>query len=151
MFWGAFHGAMLAAERYMKGKLEEFAPSHIDPGGFIATIGNGARYVVGVIWTFHLVCFAWIFFRADSFSTASDYIAGFARWGDPSLYVTPFAAGLIAIAMFFQFTPARLGNWLARGVEYLPAPLLAVLFGGGIWVIWAIAPEGVAPFIYFQF
>lgn len=151
VFWGGFHGAMLAVERYTKRMLEEFAPSHTDPGGVIAAIGNGARHVVGVIWTFHLVCFAWIFFRADSFSTASDYIAGFARWGDPSLYVTPFAVGLIAVAMFFQFTPARLGNWLARGVEYLPAPLLAVLFGGGIWLVWAIAPEGVAPFIYFQF
>lgn len=151
VFWGAFHGVMLAVERYTKGKLEEFAPLQTDPGGVIAVIGNGARYVVGVFWTFHLVCFAWIFFRADSFSTASDYLAGFVRWSDPSLYVTPFAVGLIAIAMFFQFTPERLGNWLARGVEYLPAPLLALLFGGGIWLVWAIAPEGVAPFIYFQF
>ena len=103
------------------------------------------------VWTFHLVCFAWIFFRADSFATAASYLAGFVRWGEASQYVTPFMVGLIAIAMLFQFTPRHLGRWLARGVQHLPGPLLGLLLGGGIWLIWAIAPEGVAPFIYFQF
>jgi alginate O-acetyltransferase complex protein AlgI len=55
------------------------------------------------------------------------------------------------LAMIFQFTPQHLGRWLARIVQYLPSPLLALLLGGGIWLIWAVAPEGVAPFIYFQF
>ncbi|MBO6906270.1 MAG: MBOAT family protein, partial [Parvibaculum sp.] len=101
--------------------------------------------------TFHLVCFAWIFFRADSFSTAGSYLVGFGRWSEPSQYVTPFAVGLILLAMFFQFTPRNLGRWLAQLIQWLPSPVLGLLLGGGIWLIWTIAPEGVAPFIYFQF
>jgi D-alanyl-lipoteichoic acid acyltransferase DltB (MBOAT superfamily) len=151
VFWGTFHGAMLAVERYARKKLDEFAPSHSDPGGVMTAIGNGAQHVVGIVWTFHLVCFAWIFFRADSFSTAGSYLAGFGRWSEPSQYVTPFAVGLILLAMFFQFTPRNLGRWLAQLIQWLPSPVLGLLLGGGIWLIWTIAPEGVAPFIYFQF
>ena len=151
VFWGAFHGTMLAVERYARRQIEFFAPVETAPGGIMSALGNGAQHLVGIVWTFHLVCFAWIFFRADSFATAGSYLAGFARWGEASQYVTPFMVGLIVIAMFFQFTPRHLGRWLARGVQYLPSPVLGLLLGGGIWLIWAIAPEGVAPFIYFQF
>lgn len=151
VFWGTFHGAMLAVERYGRRKLDEFAPAHVAPGGFLTAIGNGAQHIVGIVWTFHLVCFAWIFFRADSFPTAGSYLAGFFRWSDANQYVTPFAVGLILLAMIFQFTPRHLGRWLAKGVQRLPSPLLGLLLGGGIWLIWAVAPEGVAPFIYFQF
>lgn len=151
IFWGVFHGTMLGLERYVRRKLDAFAPAQGEPGGVMSFLGNGAQHVVGVVWTFHLVCFAWIFFRADSFATAGSYLAGFARWSEASQYATPFLAGLIMLAMFFQFTPRRLGRWLARGVQWLPAPLLGLLLGGGIWLIWALAPEGVAPFIYFQF
>jgi D-alanyl-lipoteichoic acid acyltransferase DltB (MBOAT superfamily) len=151
VFWGAFHGTMLAVERYARRQIEFFAPVETAPGGIMSALGNGAQHLVGILWTFHLVCFAWIFFRADSFATAGSYLAGFARWDEASQYVTPFMVGLIAIAMLFQFTPRHLGRWLARGVQYLPSPVLGLLLGGGIWLIWAIAPEGVAPFIYFQF
>ncbi|MEQ8268886.1 MAG: MBOAT family protein [Parvibaculum sp.] len=151
VFWGTFHGVMLAVERYGRKKLDEFAPEHATPGGIFEAIGNGTQHLFGIVWTFHLVCFAWIFFRADSFSTAGSYLAGFFRWSDANQYVTPFAVGLILLAMIFQFTPRHLGRWLAKGVQRLPSPLLGLLLGGGIWLIWAVAPEGVAPFIYFQF
>lgn len=151
VFWGAFHGTMLAVERYARRQIEFFAPVGTAPGGIMSALGNGAQHLVGIVWTFHLVCFAWIFFRADSFATAGSYLAGFARWDEASQYVTPFMVGLIVIAMLFQFTPRHLGRWLARGVKYFPSPVLGLLLGGGIWLIWAIAPEGVAPFIYFQF
>lgn len=151
VFWGAFHGGMLAIERYARRRLDAFAPPHGDPGGFVSAIGHGAQHVVGIVWTFHLVCFAWIFFRADSFSTAGSYVAGFVRWSDPSQYATPFLIGLISLAMLFQFTPRDLGRWLAQGLQWLPSPILGLILGGGVWLIWAVAPEGVAPFIYFQF
>ncbi len=151
VFWGAFHGTMLAVERYARRQIEFFAPASTAPGGIMSALGNGTQHLVGIVWTFHLVCLAWIFFRADSFATAASYLAGFVRWGEASQYVTPFMVGVIAIAMLFQFTPRHLGRWLARGVQHLPGPLLGLLLGGGIWLIWAIAPEGVAPFIYFQF
>ena len=39
--------------------------------------------------TFHVVCFAWIFFRSETFGVAWDMITGlFTRWGQPSPLVT---------------------------------------------------------------
>ena len=97
------------------------------------------------------MCFAWIFFRADSFSTAADYLAGMGNWGAANNYVTPFVVGIIAIGMLFQFTPRHLGRELALSLRLLPSPVMGLLLGFGILLIWAVAPEGVAPFIYFQF
>tara|TARA_R110002124_G_scaffold6873_2_gene41073 strand:- start:3912 stop:5363 length:1452 start_codon:yes stop_codon:yes gene_type:complete len=151
IFWGSFHGAMLGLERWAGRRFDEFVPRHADAPGLFARLGNGAQHVVGVVWTFHLVCFAWIFFRADSFSTAADYLAGLGHWGVANSYVTPFVVGIIAVGMLFQFTPRQLGRELALSLRLLPSPVMGLLFGFGIFVIWAVAPEGVAPFIYFQF
>lgn len=151
VFWGAFHGAMLGAERWARAKLDAFAPARADRPGVVTRLGNAAQRAIGVVWTFHLVCFAWIFFRADSFATAGDYLAGFALSMAPNEHVTPFLTGLVLLGLIFQFTPRDLGRELALGIRTLPSPLLGLLLGAGILLIWAVAPEGVAPFIYFQF
>ncbi|MFZ3034662.1 MAG: MBOAT family protein, partial [Parvibaculum sp.] len=122
-----------------------------DEPGIFSKLGDFAWRVVGVFMTFHLVCFSWIFFRSDSFSTAADYLAGFFNWSMDNSYTTPFVVGLIALAMLFQFTPRNLGRELAISIRALPFPALGLLLGFGLLAIWAIAPEGVAPFIYFQF
>ncbi|MDO8288430.1 MAG: MBOAT family protein [Parvibaculum sp.] len=151
IIWGSFHGAMLGLEQWLKRKLESVAPVSADAPGLLTRLGNGAQHVVGVVSTFHIVCFAWIFFRADSFSTAMDYLIGFGDWSSANAYVTPFVVGLVAVGLLFQFTPRQMGRELAINLRELPAPVLGLLLGLGIFVIWSVAPEGVAPFIYFQF
>ena len=65
---------------------------------------GGAR-----ILTFHFVCFAWIFFRADSFAAAWDMIQGlFTRWGEASPLVTGGVLLAIAVGIGSQYLPARL-------------------------------------------
>lgn len=151
IFWGSFHGLMLGIERYMQRKLNDFAPAASEPG-LMRRLGLGAEHLVGIFVTFHLVCFAWIFFRAESFGLAWDYVLGFfTGWTMPVSYATPFLAGLIALGLFFQFTPRDLGRELSLAVKYIPGPLLGLLLGISLYLIWAVAPEGVAPFIYFQF
>jgi len=151
IFWGSFHGAMLGVEQWARKKLNEFAPVHDEEPGIFSKLGDFAWHVVGVFVTFHFVCFAWIFFRSDSFSTAASYLAGFFHWSADNSYNTPFLVGTIALAMVFQFTPRNLGRELALAIRGLPFPALGLLLGVGLLAIWAIAPEGVAPFIYFQF
>ena len=151
ILWGSFHGLMLGFEQWMRKKFDALAPETSSTPGFLARLGDGAQHVVGVVTTFHLVCFAWIFFRADSFSTAMNYLIGFGDWATNSIYTTPFIVGLVTLGMIFQFTPRQLGRELAINLRDLPSPVLGLLFGLGIFVIWSVAPEGVAPFIYFQF
>src|SRR3546814_6749839 len=89
--------------------------------GIFARLVNFGQHVVGVVWTYHLVCFAWIFFRADSFGTAWDYLKGFGDWTATNEHVTPFLVGLIALGMLFQFTPRDLGRELALSLRALPS------------------------------
>lgn len=138
--WGTLHGAMLGIERYL-------AQRNGDKRGGSSPIG----WLGGVVATFHIVCAGWIFFRSENFAAAGAYFAGLLDWGPPSLYGSPFIVGLISLSLAFHFTPERLPLWLAKGVAGLPSPLLGALLGGGLLLIWWVAPPGVAPFIYFQF
>mgnify|MGYP003110885520 FL=1 len=151
MFWGAFHGAMLGIERYAKAKFARFAPPEEDVPHFLTRLSDGASWMVGVFVTFHLVCFAWIFFRAESFGLAFNYLMGLGDWSTPVQHVTPFLVALILGALAFHFTPTHLDRIVGKGMKFLPSPALGPVFGLAVFLIWAVAPEGVAPFIYFQF
>ena len=61
LFWGAAHGIILAIEKLWSDNFK----ANDRPRGFIA------RFVQTFI-TFHLVCALWIFFKAESFSSAGD-------------------------------------------------------------------------------
>ena len=57
----------------------------------------------------------------------------------------------IAVGMVGQFVPRRVGDRFEYRVSKLPPMVIAV--GIGLWLV-AInlfGPQGVAPFIYFQF
>ncbi|MBC6981788.1 MBOAT family protein [Caulobacter sp. 17J80-11] len=135
--WGGLHGVVLAFERVWRA----WRP---------AATGRWAS-VLGVVVTFHIVCLGWILFRAESFQLALDYVEGFARVTQPAALVTPFLAVLIAGGLAMHFLPARAAERLAGLVRPLPSPV----FGAGLALVLlaveAMRPEGVAPFIYFQF
>lgn len=151
VFWGTFHGVMLGLERFIRGRVAALAPPVEGEPRIVSRVSDAASWVAGVFVTFHLVCFAWIFFRAESFGLAFDYLMGFGDWSTPIQHGTPFLALLIAVSLAFHFTPPSLGRWIGDGVKWLPSPALGPALGAGIFLIWAVAPEGVAPFIYFQF
>ena len=58
--------------------------------------------------TFHVVCFAWIFFRSDTFEVAWQMITGlFTRWGEASPLVTGRVLLAIAVGIGSQYLPPR--------------------------------------------
>jgi len=143
IIWGLLHGGMLIIERLAATNLPAAKPM----GAQQAWLGRGLR----VVLTFNFVCLAWIFFRAESFSAATDYLAGLARWTDNVQYASPFLLALIAASLAAHFLPGELVRRTAHRLEAVPAQWLGLILGLGIFLIWAVAPEGVAPFIYFQF
>lgn len=128
--WGALHGAVLAIERILPRR----APS-----------------ILGVVVTFHVVLLGWILFRSETFSAALAYLAGLGTaWALPAL-ATPLVVALIFLGLAIHALPARAAETVARQLARLPSPATALVFGITLLVVEAIRPEGVAPFIYFQF
>ena len=106
---------------------------------------------MSVVATFHFVCLGWILFRSENFAAALSYLGGLVANDMPSVQATPFLLGLIAVSLAFQFVPERSGVPIARVFGWMPGPLLGIVVGAALVLIWAVAPEGVAPFIYFRF
>jgi alginate O-acetyltransferase complex protein AlgI len=136
VIWGALHGGVLAAERLWR----EFKPAgwpSLPP-------------ILGILITFHIVLLGWIFFRSATFADALAFLGGLAGGGGASL-VTPLVLGLILLGMSLHALPPRAIQNVAIRVRTMPAALVGLMAGLSILVIDAMRPEGVAPFIYYQF
>jgi D-alanyl-lipoteichoic acid acyltransferase DltB (MBOAT superfamily) len=139
--WGAIHGSGLVAERWWKQR-----------PGYVAPPDTRVRRLLERVLTFQLVCIAWIFFRADSFGTAWEMITGlFSGWGQASPLVTSGVLLAIAVGIGSQYLPARVPRLLMERFARLPVLGQAVVLAFALMLTNAMGPEGVAPFIYFQF
>ncbi len=137
VFWGAIHGFGLVIERELKerypGRLGAFAP------------------VLQWLFTFHVVCLAWIFFRAETFDTAWEMLWRIlTAWGDTSA-ITPLLLLVIAGSIAAQFLPDRLSGRMQLSFSKLAPVAQAATLAVALVTIDVLGPEGVAPFIYFQF
>ncbi len=109
------------------------------------------RPVLAWLATFNLVCFAWIFFRAETFSTAFEMITGLLDLTNllpgPTLLLVLVVVGMLVV----QFSPRWIGEWSKTGFSRLAPALQGVILAVAFVGIDTLGPVGVAPFIYFQF
>ena len=141
--WGAIHGGYLAAERWVRGWWAAQERPPVFPPEATALF----QWFV----TFHVVCLGWIFFRADSVSTAFDVISGIATGSGAAPLVTTGVILVIGLSLLSQIVPPTA---VAKGeARFATLGLLpqAVVVAGALTVIDVLGPDGVAPFIYFQF
>lgn len=140
--WGGVHGLALSVERAIERRRPEARPQAGSPNRLAAT----GQWLL----TFHVVAAAWVLFRADTFGLAWEFFAGLAgaRMGS-----TPDALALAVVGgcIGAQLVPADLGRRVFRFYARFDPALQSAAFG--LWIMFAVAlgPEGVAPFIYFQF
>ena len=131
VLWGALHGLGLLIERRFGLRL---------PGAV-------ARLV-----TFHFVCFGWILFRADSLAGAGDVLRRlFGAWTVESTRLTWVPVALIVAMLATHFWPRAVGERGIAAASHLPVLVAGMAFAFWLLVIEQFGPEGVAPFIYFQF
>ena len=133
--WGALHGGVQVAERIGR---EIFGGRKILPT------------VIGVLITFHIVCLGWILFRAESWDLAVGMLEGLGRF-QPAQMVTPLLLALIVGGLAMHWLPPRAIEGVAVRLKTAPSLTLAILVGIAFLLVEAVRPDGVAPFIYFQF
>jgi D-alanyl-lipoteichoic acid acyltransferase DltB (MBOAT superfamily) len=142
--WGGIHGAGLAAGRWR----EEWRERRGRP----APPDSRWRRIGARLLVFHVVCLAWVFFRADSFGDARDVLARLGgHWDEGVAALTPGILLAIAFGIGVQYVPTRLGGTLMSGFSRLSPAIQGVALGLALMVINTMGPQGVAPFIYFRF
>lgn len=136
IIWGTCHGVALAVEKAWQ-ELRQGKTS--------------LPAVLAVPLVFHFVCFTWIFFRAPDLQTAGDALMALAAWAVPVQVLTPYLAAMVFLPLSAQFLPEDSLDRLAVWLERVPAVAFGALASLAMIAIDAFGPEGVAPFIYFQF
>ena len=137
LIWGGLHGGVLSLERTAQSTRE----------GGKASLGR----LVGTLATFHVVCLGWVLFRSDSFATAEAVLQRLGDWSGLAPLVTPVVVALIAFGLSMHFTPADLLERLSLRASRLSALAMGAFVAGLVMTVDAMQPDGVAPFIYFQF
>jgi D-alanyl-lipoteichoic acid acyltransferase DltB (MBOAT superfamily) len=133
--WGALHGGVQVIERLAR---KAFGDRKVMPT------------ILGVLITFHIVCLGWILFRAENWDIAVAMLQGLGRF-TPVLMVTPLLLTLIVGGLAMHWLPPRAIEGVAERLKTAPSLTLAILVGIAFLLVEAVRPDGVAPFIYFQF
>jgi alginate O-acetyltransferase complex protein AlgI len=139
--WGAYHGTLLAYERY-RGKRSVYE-----------RLPRSVR--VGV--TFVLVLFSWVLFRSATFHDAAGYLgAMFGRGASPTdpgafllagqIYTREAFVLMTACAMLVAW-PTQAHEW-SETISWPKALLVHPLFAASLLAMFA---QSFNPFLYFQF
>jgi len=147
--WGGIHGIGLALERLrdeVLGKKAHSAPV-ADKAGLRSPVAWLKRIVV-----FHIVCLAWIFFRAQSFGDSSRFLAGLTRfawraeYATAAMFLASFAIPMFALDLILETRQEEYPFEKSRLPFLRVATAMSLLF----LVTWFSANE-LNAFIYFQF
>jgi D-alanyl-lipoteichoic acid acyltransferase DltB (MBOAT superfamily) len=140
VLWGGLHGLYLAGHKLLGRESAGASP---------------VKRVLGTLATFHLVCFAWIFFRAETFADAGAYVAG--------LFSGGFATSAAQLeVLFYLGASLALDVLLSRRRRADGTHRLLFLFSrrwvvettlvtGLLLLALLVGENDVVPFVYFQF
>jgi alginate O-acetyltransferase complex protein AlgI len=142
VIWGVYQGALLVVYRW--------AGERWCGAGWTTALEHPAGRILGWAVMFHLTCYGWLIFRADSAATIARMTTALGQWD------APFPATL-ALEWLFYSTPLLLVHgyeaW-QRDPHAVPAlPLLPryVTVVGLAYMTLLFGEFGGSQFIYFQF
>ncbi|MGE0268247.1 MAG: MBOAT family protein [Candidatus Omnitrophota bacterium] len=146
VLWGAYHGVILILYRIVEPEVRNFCLKN--------KIIRAGLKVVGIILFFHIVCYGWILFRAQSFEQimvmtkvlfCSRFTFSFLEWwnlfGGFIFYVW-----FLMVVQTYQYWKNDLmavykSHWLIKGVFYYLCIMMIIIYG----------VTDAKDFIYFQF
>jgi len=146
VIWGGLHGLLLIGSR-----------ATLDSRNLLwdrLHLPHWLRDAVRIGLTFHLVCFCWIFFRANSLSDAMTILGSFSggSWALPSIDPNILASGSLGVLVLL--TAQVLQRYCGSCREFLarsPLPMRWSVWYGLALAVVLLGVQRGAQFIYFQF
>ncbi|MCC6234886.1 MAG: MBOAT family protein [Verrucomicrobiales bacterium] len=140
LVWGAFHGVLLAFERWL-GKRSMYG-------------GMPRPMRIGV--TFLLMLFSWVLFRAEDLSSAWAYFGAMFGVGAEgsaapllaAMIYTPYHLVAMGVCAVLVFQPLQAHDWSEAPVTWGRTAVLLPLF---VLSLLAMFAQEFNPFLYFQF
>jgi len=111
--WGGLHGSALAVGRARERARER--------RGAPRTAPTGLERLAWTFLTFHFVCLAWIFFRADSFAGARSMLAELSTLTTFHPNLSPKVVLVLAVGLGSHFVPERWYERVRDAFVALPA------------------------------
>jgi len=152
VFWGALHGGYLVLA-LVSSDLRDRLWARLK--GLPAA--DALRNALAVVTTFHLVLFAWVFFRAETLREAITVIRGVVRW-EPATEALSAPSGLwnfrlslvaIAVLLVVDLVQSRWGG--EKCLLRMPLPVRWAIYYAALFAILMFGEFGGEDFIYFQF
>lgn len=146
VLWGMLHGMALAIHKIcMSFK-----------GGKRQTVSWGIHRLVGIFFTFHFVCFCWIFFRHADFSNSVEMLRQIFTAFHPELLFQLWAGywkvfALMGFGYLLHMMPTRWEQAATRMVTALPLVGKILLLTALVYLVIQMKSADIQPFIYFQF
>jgi D-alanyl-lipoteichoic acid acyltransferase DltB (MBOAT superfamily) len=150
ILWGGLHGMYLAVYRFIKEKVLGQTVKDFQKGSWTMRF-------LGIIFTFHLVCIAWIPFRAPTWKILQDYVATLVSPASWAAIENPLPAGILSQTFFYGAIILILDLLIWHNKHELPFQekhpwwLRGIAYGLGLSVLAYVRGVSSGTFIYFQF
>ncbi len=147
VLWGAIHGVALAIHKLLMNLFGLKATGAEMPAW---------KRTLNTLFTFHLVCFSWIFFRADTMAKAKVILSQLFQHFEPGIFLQ-FVTGyrtiviLMIIGYIAHFIPKKLNLKFQQTITDLPMWAKALALCLAIFIVIQMKSAEIVPFIYFQF
>jgi D-alanyl-lipoteichoic acid acyltransferase DltB (MBOAT superfamily) len=138
VIWGALHGVALAGTRmWQRARSTAARP--------------GLPFGISVVLTFHYVCFAWIFFRAQTFGHALVMLERITHVTFGATNISREVLIALGVAALFHFMPKRVGDEARELFVRCPAWLQGIALAATAYGLHWAAGAKAEPFVYGQF
>ncbi len=145
VIWGGLHGLALVVHKIWTMAFPNKKPGQKQP----------FKSLVSVVITFHFVCFAWLFFRADSMLIADQMLVQITQifHADILAVISNYAIvfALILLGFVMHWLPERVKENYRHAFHKIPIVAKAVLVVLVALFLYQIKSADLQPFIYFQF
>jgi alginate O-acetyltransferase complex protein AlgI len=148
LIWGTLHGLVLAMERFFK-SLSNSKSDEVTQSRPVTTF-------LKWFFTFHFVCFCWIFFRAQDLNSVWEMLHQIAFSFQPQVFwdfIKGYSSVLCFILLGFalHFVPNKFENRVLDWTTRMPLIGKAILITLIALLVMQTKSSEVQPFIYFQF